>query len=610
MDALALGAPLLASVGEMPLGPRRGAALLGPAPEECLLPAVSPDSTVVDRIRALDDVLFFNATDRVGDPALLGPGDPTGVDPGRVDLAGVWFASGVRVPPGQLQRALRGQNVIGDPDSLGRGPLTFIGVDLVNPLPDRFGRDESFAITLFTDANGLPTDNTLLTPPGFENPNANRQNRIDILVDDGFLGRTDLTATGGFYNQQADSIFVLEKSGTGGLLITTTRSMGDDFSIATFQTVGEGPAISDFVGGSLAIREQLPLDGVLQTGLECGSLRVNTQDITIDGTTYPITATLVLQGPAFDALPEGEVPGLNVVLQAEGVREALAFAVNAERLAQTDALIARFGIPAAQPIRFTDIFATHEFDPEAAAALLEEAGWVDRDGDGIRELDVTPAFDRLNGLSTNLVGDLGPWEGHLLGWPACGLDGIRSATTDACVYLDPRVIGLVVGPDLFDPQEPILLPRTDDEFANCTLFRPDRTPALFLSVSRHLVDLAEAEDAVAGFGDRGCTVTTTIAEDTRIAALQTCPDPAAAGVFDWRGDVATYTLVFGDTPEAERRAIALSEAVRVSLQPDGTGPIWQDDSDGDGLPWIDDDDWDNDGTLNHLDRHPLIGWSR
>jgi peptide/nickel transport system substrate-binding protein len=70
------------------------------------------------------------------------------------------------------------------------------------------------------------------------------------------------------------------------------------------------------------------------------------------------------------------------------VRQAMAMAIDRERIA---ALYGLTGQPATNivvaPTNFVSPNTTFTYDPEAAAAMLEAAGWQDSDGDGIREKD-------------------------------------------------------------------------------------------------------------------------------------------------------------------------------------------------------------------------------
>ncbi len=79
------------------------------------------------------------------------------------------------------------------------------------------------------------------------------------------------------------------------------------------------------------------------------------------------------------------------VIQDSAVRKAVALGINKEGF--VTALLNGHGVPAtgAFPDGFSSFggenVTTEAYDPEAAMAVLEEAGWVDEDGDGIREKD-------------------------------------------------------------------------------------------------------------------------------------------------------------------------------------------------------------------------------
>lgn len=81
------------------------------------------------------------------------------------------------------------------------------------------------------------------------------------------------------------------------------------------------------------------------------------------------------------------------VIQDDAVRKAIAMSINKEGFVAT--LLDGHGVVANGA--FPDGFAgfggehvkTESYDPEGAKAVLEEAGWVDTDGDGIREKDGT-----------------------------------------------------------------------------------------------------------------------------------------------------------------------------------------------------------------------------
>ena len=79
------------------------------------------------------------------------------------------------------------------------------------------------------------------------------------------------------------------------------------------------------------------------------------------------------------------------VIQDAAVRKAIAMGINKEGFVKT--LLDGHGVPAngAFPDGFSTFGGEHvkteTYDPEGAKAILEEAGWVDSDGDGIREKD-------------------------------------------------------------------------------------------------------------------------------------------------------------------------------------------------------------------------------
>ena len=81
------------------------------------------------------------------------------------------------------------------------------------------------------------------------------------------------------------------------------------------------------------------------------------------------------------------------IIQDPAVRKAMAMGINKQGF--VDTLLEGHGVVGhgAFPDGFStfggDKIKTEDYDPDAAAKLLEEAGWVDSDGDGIREKDGT-----------------------------------------------------------------------------------------------------------------------------------------------------------------------------------------------------------------------------
>ena len=78
------------------------------------------------------------------------------------------------------------------------------------------------------------------------------------------------------------------------------------------------------------------------------------------------------------------------VIQDSAVRKAIAMGIDKEGF--VDTLLDGNGYPAvgAYPDNFTfggDAVTAETYDTEGAKKVLEEAGWIDSDGDGIREKD-------------------------------------------------------------------------------------------------------------------------------------------------------------------------------------------------------------------------------
>lgn len=80
----------------------------------------------------------------------------------------------------------------------------------------------------------------------------------------------------------------------------------------------------------------------------------------------------------------------SAIIQDDAVRQAIAMGIDKERFVED--LLDGNGYPAAgvYPASFSfggDAVTAKEYDPDGAKAVLEKAGWIDSDGDGIREKD-------------------------------------------------------------------------------------------------------------------------------------------------------------------------------------------------------------------------------
>lgn len=141
--------------------------------------------------------------------------------------------------------------------------------------------------------------------------------------------------------------------------------------------------------------------------------------------------------PAFDAAGNPVEQPPHPLFSDVNVRKAVAMGFN------IDDVIATLGAAGATPLvgavtpsigwAYNSEIERYPYDPDGAAALLEEAGWVDRDGDGVREKDGVPlaftlkysnilqhfettalvAQDQLNQIGFDVTLELVEWANYL-----------------------------------------------------------------------------------------------------------------------------------------------------------------------------------------------------
>ena len=114
----------------------------------------------------------------------------------------------------------------------------------------------------------------------------------------------------------------------------------------------------------------------------------------------PALDAIALAGSGAATIQTFAQPGVPAILMINAtkaptdnvnVRKAMILAVNQEELAQT--AFQELGLPATSVISPTTwaydegAASLYSYNPEEAARLLDEAGWVDADGDGVREKD-------------------------------------------------------------------------------------------------------------------------------------------------------------------------------------------------------------------------------
>ena len=149
----------------------------------------------------------------------------------------------------------------------------------------------------------------------------------------------------------------------------------------------QGPALLDQV-----VLRILPEAATRLTAFETGEILIASEPPALDAISMVDAGTAAIQTfaqpgiPAILMINATKAPTDNV-----DVRKAMILAVNQEELAQT--AFQSLGLPATSVISPTTwaydegAASLYSYDPEEAARLLEEAGWVDSDGDGLREKD-------------------------------------------------------------------------------------------------------------------------------------------------------------------------------------------------------------------------------
>ena len=160
-----------------------------------------------------------------------------------------------------------------------------------------------------------------------------------------------------------------------------------DYNWAPEFAAHQGPALLDQV-----VLRILPEAATRLTAFETGEILIAGEPPALDAIAMVDAGTAAIQTfaqpgiPAILMINATKAPTDNV-----NVRKAMILAVNQEELAQT--AFQSLGLPATSVISPTTwaydekAASLYSFDPEESARLLEEAGWVDSDGDGLREKD-------------------------------------------------------------------------------------------------------------------------------------------------------------------------------------------------------------------------------
>jgi peptide/nickel transport system substrate-binding protein len=142
------------------------------------------------------------------------------------------------------------------------------------------------------------------------------------------------------------------------------------------------------------IHRNIPDSQTLVVALEAGEIDASLYALPTVAETLKAKENLEVIIVPFD-FPNGFKYNLNhPVLKELAVRKAIAHAVDTDTFAET--FLLGLGAPGLGPVApgiwaYNENLKPYEYNPELAMQLLDEAGWVDSDGDGIREKDGTPA---------------------------------------------------------------------------------------------------------------------------------------------------------------------------------------------------------------------------
>ena len=214
----------------------------------------------------------------------------------------------------------------------------------------------------------------------------------------------------------ADAEYNRTPEGTGPFVVTEWRS-GDSIVLdrnPNYREAGK-PILDRIVFKIIPSREV----GIAQ-------IRSNEIDVLWDLIESQIPEFQALEGVDLQVVPSSNVEylGLNLsadfdpanphpILSDARVRQALAMAIDRQPIVDellfgmTEVATSPIGLGWAAP----EGLGLPPYDPAGAAALLEEAGWVDSDGDGIREKDgqplsleiTTPAGSQLRELTEQIL---------------------------------------------------------------------------------------------------------------------------------------------------------------------------------------------------------------
>ena len=160
-----------------------------------------------------------------------------------------------------------------------------------------------------------------------------------------------------------------------------------DYNWAPGFAAHEGPAYLDQI-----VFRILPEAATRLTAFESGEILMAGEPPALDAIALAESGAAIIQNTAMPGIPAIMMINVNKAPTDDiNVRKAMILSVNQEELAQT--AFQSLGLPTYGTVSPTtwgfseESAKLYSYDPEEAARLLEESGWVDSDGDGIREKD-------------------------------------------------------------------------------------------------------------------------------------------------------------------------------------------------------------------------------
>jgi hypothetical protein len=514
-------------------------------------------------------------------------------------ISGITFAPSVEINGGISKWLDRQQKRKGN--SIAKGKATkwnkldsvgLVSVHLDQPINARRLSGEGVLMTRLQDGErifdaGYEDRKPVLTGANGRNAAGlviHRGDRIDFFIPNGLDG--PLTA----------NLVLINGEGLAGAQMVS----GPGGPAAGIPTQAYAPAL--VCGSAIAGVDPASTEDGVRFGLTSMSYTLETPFIPDDIGDVQPTFNLVLSPSGSRAGESLEDVVVEVMPSSDGVRRAITLDVDLT----AEAFAGPTGYHLGEiPYTLTGMSATLEpgssalgFDPDAARALLEEAGWTDADGDGVLERDFADAAGEMNRLTSGGFTETPVHWGSF----ACGTDAHWASVQDACrlpldgQYLLDVAALLGESPDLLFAQPGSFA----EGFTGCTLFgEQDVFVGTWL--------LEDSFDQAPGYDPAVlspfvsepsllCDVSSEAPTGQGLQQVGSCSEPPFEIFYDKSRGFSTYFAFAGQNLDTDViSGQIIPQIVDPDLDGDGTTDRFDADIDGDGL--LDDVDPDDDGDL-------------